>query len=102
MMARSDAVKRLLERLRSGWTPKAEEIEPAVPQVDALNWQWNFEDAETIVPLGITYQTLDRLTRKTTGVLYINEHMTYVLTAEGLFWLYRSEESEKVRYLGGS
>jgi hypothetical protein len=76
-------------------------IEPAVPQVDALNWQWNFEDAGTIVPLGITYQTIDRQPRKTTGLLYIDEHMTYALTAEGIFWLYRSEESEKVRYLGG-
>jgi hypothetical protein len=28
-------------------------------------------------------------------------HKTYALTAEGIFWLYRSEESEKVRYLGG-
>jgi hypothetical protein len=101
MMADSDAIKRLLERLQTGWAPKADEIEPTVPQVDALNWQWNFEDAGTIVPLGITYQTIDRQPHKTTGVLYINEHMTYALTAEGIFWLYRSEESEKVRYLGG-
>jgi hypothetical protein len=101
MMADSDAIKRLLERLQTGWAPQADEIEPAVPQVDALNWQWNFEDAGTIVPLGITYQTIDRQPRKTTGVLYIDEHMTYALTAEGIFWLYRSEESEKLRYLGG-
>jgi hypothetical protein len=101
MMADSDAIKRLLERLQSGWAPQADEIEPAVPQVDALNWQWNFEDAGTIVPLGITYQTIDRQPRKTAGVLYMDEHMTYALTVEGIFWLYRSEESEKVRYLGG-
>jgi hypothetical protein len=60
MMADSDAIKRLLERLQTGWAPQADEIQPAVPQVDALNWQWNFEDAGTIVPLGITYQTIDR------------------------------------------
>jgi hypothetical protein len=101
MMAHSDAIKNLLRRLQTGWAPRADEIEPAVPQVDALNWQWNFEDAGTIVPLGITYQTIDRQPRKTTGVLYIDEHMTYALTAKGIFWLYRSEESEKVRYLGG-
>ena len=99
-MAHSDAIKRLLQRLQTGWAPRADKIEPAVPQVDALNWQWNFEDAGTIVPLGITYQTIDRQPHKTT-VLYIDELMTYALTAEGMFWLYRSEESEKVRYLGG-
>jgi hypothetical protein len=59
------------------------------------------KDAGTILPLGITYQTIDRQPRKTTGVLYIDEHMSYTLTAEGIFWLYRSEESEKVRHLGG-
>jgi hypothetical protein len=100
MMAHSDAIKNLLQRLQTGWAPQGDEIEPAVPQVDALNWQWNFEDA-TIVPLGITYETIDWQPRKTTGVLYIDEHMTYALTAEGIFWLYRSEESEKVRYVGG-
>ena len=100
-MADSDAIKRLLERLQSGWAPQADAIEPAVPQVDALNWQWNFEDAGTIVRLGVTYQMIDRRPRKTTGVLYIDDHMTYALTAEGIFWLYGSEESEKVRHLGG-
>jgi hypothetical protein len=72
-MADSDAIKRLLERLQTGWAPQADAIEP-LPQVDALSWQWNFEDAETIVPLGITYQTIDRQPRKTAGVLYIDEH----------------------------
>jgi hypothetical protein len=100
-MADSDAIERLLERLETGWALQADEIEPAVPQVDAFNWQWNFEDAGTIVPLGITYQTIDRQPGKTTGVLYIDEHMTCALTAEGVFWLYRSEGSEKVRQLGG-
>ena len=101
MMADSDAIKRLLERLQNGWAPQADEIEPAVSQVDALIWQRNVEDAGTIVPLGITYQTIDRQPRKTGSVLYIDEHLTYALTAEGIFWLYRSGESEKVRYLGG-
>jgi hypothetical protein len=84
-MADLDAIKHLLERLQSGWVPQADAIEPAVPQVDALNWQWNFEGAGTIVPLGITYQTIDRQPRKTAGVLYMDEHMTYALTVEGLF-----------------
>src|SRR5438445_391650 len=64
MMADSDAIKRLLERLQTGWAPQADEIGPVVRQVDALNWQWNFEDAGTIVPLGISYQTIDRQPRK--------------------------------------
>ena len=54
MMVDSDAIKRLLERLQTGWAPQADEMEPAVPQVDALNWQWNFEDAGTIVPRRLT------------------------------------------------
>lgn len=99
-MADGDAIKRLLERLQTGWAPQADEIEPAL-QFDALNWQWNCEDARTIVPLGIMYQTIDRQPHKTASVLYIDEHMTYALTIEGIFWLYGSEESEKVRYLGG-
>jgi hypothetical protein len=100
MMADGDAIKRLLERLQTGWAPQADEIESAL-QFDALNWQWNFEGARTIVSLGIIYQTIDRQPRKTGSVLYIDEHMTYALTVEGIFWLYGSEESEKVRYLGG-
>jgi hypothetical protein len=97
----SDAIERLLERLQTGWAPKADEIDRDVPQVDALNWGWNFEDSETIVPLGITYQTAERDMRKTGPVLHIDAHRTYALTAEGIFWLYDSEESEKVRHLGG-
>jgi hypothetical protein len=96
----SPEMERLLERLETGWQPKADEIDPAVPQVDALNWEWIFEDS-TIVPLGITYQTSDHQPRKTAPVIYIDKHMTHALTSEGLFWLYDSDESEKVRFLGG-
>jgi hypothetical protein len=96
-----EAVQRLRERLETGWQPKTDEIDAAVPQVGALNWQWNFEDAGTIVPLGITYQTSDRQPRKTGPVIHMDEHMTYALTEEGLHWLYGSDESEKVRFLGG-
>jgi hypothetical protein len=101
MMADGDAIKRLHERLETGWHPMADGIDPAVPQVNALNWQWNFEQAGTIVPLGITYQTSDRQPRKTDPVIHIDDHMTSALTAEGLHWLYGSDESEKVRFLGG-
>jgi hypothetical protein len=95
-----EAIQRLRERLETGWQPKADEIDLAVPQVDALNWDWNWEDAGTIVPLGITYQTIDRQPRKTGPVIHMDEHMTCALTAEGMHWLYDSDESEKVRFLG--
>jgi chemotaxis regulatin CheY-phosphate phosphatase CheZ len=90
-----EAIQRLRERLETGWQPKADEIDMAVPQVDALNWEWNFEDS------GITYQTIDRQPRKTGPVIHIDEHMTHALTDDGFFWLYGSDESEKVRFLGG-
>jgi hypothetical protein len=90
----SNAIQRLLERLQTGWAPKANEIDPEVPQVDALNWDWS--DGA-----GITYQTMDRQPRKTGPVLHIDAHMTSALTREGFFWLYDESESEKVRYLGG-
>jgi hypothetical protein len=57
-------------------------------------WEWN-DGAR------ITYQTMDRQLRKTGPLIYIDAHMTHALTREGFFWLYDSEESEKVRHLGG-
>jgi hypothetical protein len=93
MMADSDAIQRLRERLETGWQPQAGEINRDVPQTDALNWEWSAG--------AIVYQTVDRQLRKTGPVIYIDEHMTYALTSEGIFWLYGSEESEKVRWLGG-
>lgn len=95
-MTDHNAIQRLRERLETGWSPKAGEIDPAVPQTDALNAVATFT--------GITYQTGDRQPRKTGPVIYIDDNddnSTYALTAEGFFWLYREEESEKVRYLGG-
>ena len=50
--------------------------------------------------VGITYQTVDRQPRKTGPVIHMDEHMTCALTAEGMHWLYDSDESEKVRFLG--
>jgi hypothetical protein len=94
----SDAIEhlleRLLERLQTGWAPKANEIDPVVPQVDALNWDWS--DG-----VCITYKTVDRQMRQTGPVIYVDAALTYALTADGLYWLYDSEESEKVRHLGG-
>lgn len=92
-MADHNAIQRLRARLETGWSPKADEIDPAVPQTDALNAVVTFT--------GITYQTIDRQLRKTGPVVHLDERRTYALTAEGFFWLYREEESEKVRYLGG-
>ena len=80
-----EAIQRLRERLETGWAPQTDEIDQSVPQVDALNWEWNFEDAGTIVPLGITYQTIDRQPRKTGPVIHIDEHMAYALTDDGFF-----------------
>jgi hypothetical protein len=92
-MADHNAIQRLRARLETGWQPTAGGIDRDVPQTDALN--------AVVTYNGITYQTIDRQPRKTGPVIYIDEHRTHVLTDEGFFWLYREEESEKVRYLGG-
>ena len=89
-----ERLERLRERLQTGWAPKASEIDPAVPQIDALNWEW-IDDA------CISYQTVDRRPCQTGTVIYIDKNLTHALTAEGMFWLYDAEESEKVRFLGG-
>lgn len=96
-----DTIQILHDRLLTGWQPRAGEIDRDIRQIDALNWMWNFADSRVIVPLGITYQTVDREQRKTKPVLHIDDHMTYALTADAFYWLYDAEESDKIRFLGG-
>jgi hypothetical protein len=89
------AIQILRERLMTGWHPKAGQIDRDVRQIDALDWEWSFDGRSV---LG---QTIDRRPQIHGDILYVDRHLTYVLTTEALLWLYDDEESEKYRYLGG-
>jgi hypothetical protein len=89
------AIQILRERLETGWSPKADEIDRDVLQVDALNWCWS-DCGRTVC-----YQTVDRGYRISADILYVDKNQTYMLTTDALLWLYDDDESEKVRFLGG-
>lgn len=89
------AIQQLLERLQTGWQPRASEIDRDVQQIDALNWSWA-DDGRAIA-----YLSIDRQPRVSSEIIYVDRHLTHVLTAAGLLWLYDEEESEKIRFLGG-
>jgi hypothetical protein len=89
------AIEILRDRLETGWSPQADEIDHDVPQIDALNWCWS-DDGQSI-----SYQTVDRDRRASAEIICVDRHMTYALAVDALLWLYDEEESEKIRYLGG-
>lgn len=89
------AIMILHDRLETGWTPKAGQIDPDVRQVDALNWNWAFDGR------AIECQTMDRRGQLYGEILYVSPNQDWVLTSTAFLWLYDDEESEKVRYLGG-
>lgn len=89
------AIMILHDRLETGWSPKADQIDPDVRQVDALNWKWAFDGR------AIECQTIDRRSQLHGDILYVDRYLGYALTTEVFLWLYDDEESEKVRYLGG-
>ncbi len=89
------AIMILRDRLETGWSPKADQIDPDVRQVDALNWSWSADGKS------IFCQTIDRLEKRYGDILYVSPHQDYALTSIAFLWLYDDEESEKVRFLGG-
>lgn len=95
MKTLAHAIEILRDRLETGWSPKADEIDRDVPQIDALNWYWS-DCGRTVC-----YQTIDREHRTSAEALSVDKYMTYALTVDALLWLYDDEESEKVRFLGG-
>lgn len=95
MAQKVSSIHDLLARLLAGWAPQAGEIDPEVPQIDALNWRWA-DGGRTI-----EYQTPDRSHRVSAEVIHADPNITFALTVDALLWLYDDEESEKVRHLGG-
>jgi predicted XRE-type DNA-binding protein len=96
-----DASQRLLERLQTGWSPRAEEIDAAVPQQDALNWSWWAFEHRGEWWLGIKFRNERGGIELYPDVLFVDPYFDFALTATGFLWLYDDEESDKVRYLGG-
>jgi len=88
------AIEILRDNLATGWAPKADQIDPDVVQVDALNWGWSDDGRQ------IAFQSIDREHHISAEILWTDQHLTYVLTESALLWLYDDEESEKVRFLG--
>ncbi|MDO9441180.1 MAG: hypothetical protein Q7T73_09850 [Beijerinckiaceae bacterium] len=108
------AVRSLLARLRSGWSPKADEID--VPQRDLVDWRWfgvdrleaNYasDDAwtytTTVTPEPELQHAGSRWSYITrTEVLWFDRHLGWALTEVRFYWLYDAEEGQKLAYLGG-
>jgi len=95
----TDAMARLLERLQTGWSPKADEIDPEIAQHDLVDWQ--FVAARRSGKLTL-FGLVDLSWRDMTyEVLWIDQHFDWALCEDGFYWLYIAEEGEKMRYLGG-
>jgi hypothetical protein len=90
----SYAIQLLRERLLTGWSPKAGEIDRDVPQIDALGWEWSFDGRS------ILSQTIDRRPQIHGDILYVSRYLDFALTSEVFLWLYDADESEKIRHLG--
>lgn len=88
------AIEILRDRLATGWMPKADQIDPEIPQFDALNWGWSAGG------LKIVFQTTDGEQHVSAEIICIDRYISYALTKAEFLWLYDDEESEKVRYLG--
>jgi hypothetical protein len=108
------AVRSLLARLRSGWSPKADEID--VPQRDLVDWRWfGVDRLEANYALDAKWSYTNFVTPEPelqhagsrwsyvtrTEVLWIDRHLSWALTEVRLYWLYDAEEGQKLAYLGG-
>lgn len=96
----TDALQRLLERLQTGWSPRADEIDPAVPQHDLIDWAW-FRPVPEWDWVLLFSDREDADQEMTTDVLWFDRHLSWALTNEAFYWLYDAEEGAKMRYLGG-
>jgi hypothetical protein len=96
----TDAIERLLERLQTGWSPKADEIDPAVPQRDLIDWHM-------FVPSGerdwmMLYSARHDADPSMSGdIIWIDAHLGWALDEHAFWWLYTAEEGAKIAYLGG-
>ena len=96
------AMQRLLERLQTGWSPNADEIDPAIAMGDLMDWEF-WKNTDRLIGWEIDWNVdAPGVDNKETGeVLWIDENLDWALCADGFWWLYTREEGEKMRYLGG-
>jgi hypothetical protein len=97
----TEAMERLLERLQTGWAPRADEIDPSIQQQDLIDWRFVVASLSGRLMLFGTVDQSDGWRDLTYEVLWIDEHLTWALCEDGFWWLYTAEEGEKMRYLGG-
>lgn len=96
----TDAIEALLERLRSGWSPKADEIDFAVPQHDLVDWWW-FQPVPQWPLVMLVSNRPDADPCATETVIWIDRHLGWALCDDGFWWLYDAEEGRKMDFLGG-
>jgi hypothetical protein len=86
--------ERLLERLQTGWAPKADEIDREIPQFDLLTWCWGtyFHEQEMFLAGSDLEGAL-----VAGSVLWIDPGLEWALCDTGFYWLYDDHESDKVR-----
>ncbi len=96
----TDAMQCLLERLQTGWSPMTDEIDPAIPQHDLVDWQFVVARRSGKLTL---FGCLDLTAWRdmTYEVLWIDPSLDWALCDDGFYWLYTAEEGEKMRWLGG-
>ncbi|MBN9007155.1 MAG: hypothetical protein J0H40_17290 [Rhizobiales bacterium] len=88
----SEAIERLLERLQTGWTPSASEIDRDIVQVDALTWEWS-HDGRSILS-----RSADQRPQIHGGILYVSERLDFALTTDAFLWLERQRQSTVIEY----
>jgi hypothetical protein len=84
------AIERLLERLETGWSPKADEIDPDIKQVDLRSW----ETSENVLDGRLRnylsgFNGDDTTTAIASGpvILWDHPNVNWALTTDGFYWL---------------
>ena len=83
------AIERLLERLKTGWAPKADEIDPSIKQVDLRAWEIldNMLDGSLRNYLA-GFDRDNAPTAVASGpVVFWGPNMNWALTTDGFYWL---------------
>jgi hypothetical protein len=86
----SEEIKRLLERLQTGWQPKPDEIDRDIPQRVLGDWQ--FAPSFTRTEAVIIGHTAERRVTRTDQITWIDANLRWALCEDAFWWLDREEE----------